>query len=217
MNSTHKLLLVFLLAGSFLAACQEKIEIRPDVSVASTSVQIPSNLPPVLFQFAQYDAETDILEGFLINKSGEIRTYSISDIPAEYHYFEVRRMPDWVLEEVAEQSVATGLTVELSELNNHYRIVNRMREHSVTTQRSNPSATNSLAFYAFTSLLEDGESAYGTSNCGNRGDHQRGEDSVDYLFVPLQAEGKNAVRHDQTSVSEVVDWMISILEANQDL
>lgn len=217
MKSTHKLLMILLLAGSFLAACQEKIEIRSEVPIASTAVQIPSNLPPVLFQFAEYDAETELLTGFLINASGEVSTYSLTDIPSEYHYFELRRMPDWVLEEVAASSKSTDITVDLDELNNQYRIVNRLREHSVTTHSTTPSATSSRAFYAFTNLLEDGESAYGTSNCGNRDDHQRGEDSIDYLFVPLQSEGKKTVSHDQASTSEIVEWMISILEQNQNL
>lgn len=217
MNSTHKLLSILLLTASLMVSCQEKVEIRPDVSFSSAVVQLPSNLPPVLFQFAEYDATTELLTGFLINESGEIRTYSISDIPSEYHYFELRRMPDWVLEEVVANSVATDITVDLNELNNRYRIVNRMREHSLTTHSTNPAATSSRAFYAFTNLLEDGESAYGTSSCGNRGDHQRGEDSVDYLFVPLQSEGKKTVSHDKASVAEIVEWMISILEKNQNL
>lgn len=217
MNSLYKLFALLLLAGSFLAGCQEKIEIRPEVPIASAAVQMPSNLPPVLLQFAEYDAEKEVLTGFLINQLGEVRTYSITDIPSEYHYYELRRMPDWVLEEVAAQSIPTDITVDLSELNNKYRIVSRIREHAVTTQAANPSATSSRAFYAFTTLLEDGESAYGTSNCGNRDEHQRGENSVDYLFVPLQSEGKKTVRHDQASTTEIVDWMISLLEKNQSL
>lgn len=217
MNSTHKLLAILLLAGSLLTACQEQVEIRPTVSYSSSTVQSSSNLPPVLFQFAEYNATKEVLTGFLINESGEIRTYSITDIPSEYHYFEVRRIPDWVLQEVVSSSIATDITVDLDELKNQYRIINRMRQHSVSIQSANPSATSSRAFYAFTNLLEDGESTYGTSNCGDRGDHQRGDDSIDFLFVPLQSEGKKTVSHDQTSTSEIVEWMISILEANQNL
>lgn len=217
MNSLYKLLALLLLAGSSLAACQEKVEIRPEVPIASAAVQMPSNLPPVLLQFAEYDADKDLLTGFLINQLGEVRTYSITDIPSEYHYYELRRMPDWVLEEVAAKSIKTDITIDLGELNNKYRIINRIREHSVTTRAADPSATSSRAFYAFTTLLEDGESAYGTSNCGNRDEHQRGEDSVDYLFVPLQSEGKKTVQHDQTATVEIVDWMISLLEKNQTL
>lgn len=217
MNSTHKFFTILLMAGSLLTACQEKVEIRPEVSASSAVVQAPSNLPPVLFQFAEYDASTELLTGFLINEAGELRTYSISDIPSEYHYFELRRMPDWVAEEIVAQSIATDIRIDVNDLNNNYRKVNRVREHSVTTHSSNPSATSSRAFYAFTTLLEDGESAYGTSNCGGRDEHQRAEGSVDYLFVPLQSEGKKTVSHDQASVSEIVNWMVSIMETNQNL
>ncbi|MDP5169235.1 MAG: hypothetical protein NWR72_03235 [Bacteroidia bacterium] len=204
-----------LLALVSLSACQQ-VDVQPISPNPSASASSTQNAltPQVLFQYAEYDGAKNELSGFLLDREGVLRTYTLTEIPSEYQYYELRRMPDWVLREVLEASVATSTRVRLEELRRYHQSISRVRNHELRVDRRNPYATRTIAFYAFSIIQADDESNYASSTCGDRKTHETDQDSQDFLFIPLQSEGSVTLKHTASATDEIVAWLASLADEN---
>ena len=129
------LCLIVLMAVAF-TGCEEQTDIAP-ATIEPLSDEEYLRLgfhPPVLFQYAVHDRETDKLHGFSIDKAGTIRTFFMEETPYEYKQYQVINVVAASLEKQIEISEETDLTVDLSELAMHTKALRRSGNPSALTR-----------------------------------------------------------------------------------
>ncbi len=215
----HKHLLLPLLAVAVFASvsfssCQETMDVAP---VATSPAPAPSpeaqaqaflrgnHMPTILFQYAERDAATDELRGFIIDNQGLIRTYSLENTPYEYGQYQISRLPASLLRRLYDASQPTTDRVDLANLAQRVRIITRERNQQLRTGALNGAAIVTKAYYAYSYLAEEERNDPTAYGCNSGTQAQPGE--TEFLLVPLHVEGKVNTTNTTSFVVETVDWL----------
>ena len=201
-NSRLLFIALCIFAGLAFTACEEQAEIAPaQIEPLSNEEYLRlSYHPPILFQYTLHDKETDELSGFLIDKSGEIRSFLLDETPYEYKQNHVINVVSQTLERQLEISESTDTYANLDELVEHTQAIRRSGSHEIIQQAGNPEARFTETFYAF-----------GVANRHRHGGCQTGgsptSTSSSFSQIPLLSEGRLKLESTSTVSANIVNWL----------
>lgn len=210
MNIPRPLLVFFvLLMGLSFTACEEQTDIAPaTLEPMSDADYLRLGFhPPVLFQYAIHDRETDKLHGFTIDRSGLIRTFQMEEAPYEYKQYQVINVVTASLDKQIEISEATDSFVDISELATHTRALRRSGTHQLLNQPNNAEERYTETFYAF-GLANRHQNGGGCQTGGSTSVSLTG-----FSQIPLLSTGYRNLESTSTVTADVVEW----LQENQQL
>lgn len=156
-------------------------------------------------QFAVLDEESGDIEGFLIDKKGEIRTYSDNVSPVDFTQYDTYLIPKNTIQSILNTSVATGKFVDKEVFGNYYHklFINGDNGFKTVVPESKSEKTSTIYFYM-------NASAHSSDGCG-AGDYNCDEEDVyDYLQVTVHSIGNEEITNNASITSEVVDWVQSL-------
>ena len=209
--NTPRLLFVCLivLMGISFTACDEQTDIAP-TTIEPLSDEEYLRLgfhPPVLFQYALHDRETDKLDGFIIDRSGLVRTFHMEETPYEYKQYQVINVVAASLEKQLEISKATDTQVDISELATHTRALRSSGTHQLLNLPNEAEERYTETFYAF-GLANRHQSRGGCQTGGSTSTSLTG-----FSQIPLLSKGYRNLESTSTVTAELVEW----LQENQQL
>lgn len=204
MHSPRLLFLcLIVLMGFAFTSCEEQTDMVP-TTIEPLSDEEYLRLgfhPPVLFQYAIHDRETDKLHGFTIDRSGAIRTFFMEETPYEYKQYQVINVVAASLEKQIEISEETDLAVDISELAMHTKALRRSGTHQLLREPSDAEERYTETFYAF-GLANRHQSRGGCQTGGSTSTSLTG-----FSQIPLLSTGYHNLVSNSVISTEIVEWL----------
>ena len=220
MQNNSRLAVYVLLIGLLSFSCQQKTVLEPqnpvplsELEQAEQYLSSPTQAP-VMFQVAIRNEATGVLSGILVDRTGEIRTYSMPQTPYEFSRYRIDRVEGSLLRGIRDNSEATRTSVDARELARRLRQINRGITRDTDDRRDNSQAEETVAFYVYVANQEGYETNDNTSGCGNTSSHSSSTTSSSsnlYLQVPLHVEGRKNFTNTASYTAETVRWLSTLL------
>lgn len=186
--------------------------LRSDLELAEDYLANPS-MSPVLFHFATINEETKEFSGFLVDRYGQIRNYSLSEAPQEFTRYQQRSISKATLESLLNISKETRESIDVEELARRVRAYHRNSDQEVDRRRDNSQAEETIAFYAY--AIENSQTTSGTDCGGSSHSSTQQNNRTTVLQLPLYVQGQTNLTNQSAYVEEMVQWLTGFISDQQ--
>lgn len=185
---------------------------RPVLSELEVAENYLANprMSPVLFQFATINETSGAMSGYLIDRYGHIRTYELAEAPNEFLQYRNNYLDKTSLQTLLDVSVASGETIELTELVRRVRIYHRSSDQELDQRDGNELANETVTFYAYAAANAE---ASASSNCNSSSHTSSQLDENTVRQLPLYSQGKVNLTNESAYVEEMVQWLTTLIPA----
>lgn len=186
--------------------------LRSDLELAEDYLANP-RMSPVLFQFGTINEETKEFSGFLVDRYGQIRSYSLSQAPQEFTRYQQGSISKATLESLLNVGTEIRESIDVEELARRVRAYHRGSDQELDRGRDNSLAEETIAFYAY--AIESSQSESGTGCSGSSHSTSQQNDGTTVLQIPLYVQGQTNLTNQSAYTEEMVQWLTGFISDQQ--